>query len=195
MEFCKQFSKYFFISMIFLCFFLLSNKIIAQIDTSSNKKQEKKYVHSVSKATWLSTFIPGAGQIYNKKYWKVPILYAGLGTLGYFIYFNNQNFLTFNDSYVSKFNAANNLPAGNDPYPLLRIETVKLNRDYFERNRNFLIIITCLVHGLNILDAHVDAHLKTFDVSDNLTLKIEPYQDQIQYGNFAGISLKLKWKK
>ncbi|TAG02262.1 MAG: hypothetical protein EAZ44_07435 [Cytophagia bacterium] len=197
MQICKQFTKNFFYFFIFFVTFFFINEINAQNDTLAVKKIEKKNNHSVATATWLATFVPGAGQIYNKKYWKVPLLYGGLGTLGYFIYFNNQLYLDFKDSFDEKYKRVLGLPynPSNDPFPNLRIETVRLNRDYSARNRNFIIIITGLVHGLSILDAHVDAHLKTFDVSDKLTLKIEPYQDYIQNNPFAGVSFKLHWKK
>ncbi len=197
MQFCKQIMKKFIYFFIFLTFVLFHNEINAQNDTLAVKKIEKKKLNSVTKATWLATFIPGAGQIYNKKYWKVPILYTGLGVLGYFIYENNQLYLDFKDSFDQKYNRSVGLPynAANDPFPFLRMETVRLNRDFSARNRNFLIIITGLVHGLSILDAHVDAHLKTFDISDKLTLKIEPYQDYLYNSPFAGVSLKLNWRK
>ncbi|TAE73899.1 MAG: hypothetical protein EAZ85_05850 [Bacteroidetes bacterium] len=197
MQFCKQIIKNFSFFFIISFFLLFNNKINAQNDTLAVKKIEKKKDNSVAKATWLATFVPGGGQIYNKKYWKLPILYTGLGTLGYFVYFNNQLYIDFKSSFDQKYARSIGLPynIADDPFPNLRLETVRLNRDFSARNRNFLIIITGLVHGLSILDAHVDAHLKSFDVSDKLTLKIEPYQDYLQNNPFAGVSLKLNWKK
>lgn len=163
--------------------------------TETNKKDiqdtitpPKKIKHSPSKATLFSAILPGLGQAYNKKYWKIPILYAGAGVLGYFIYFNNQRHLSFKDSYYAKtYNYAPDL----DPHPRLSLESVILNKNYFQRNRDFLVIISTLIYGLNLVDANVDAHLKDFDLSDDLSLKFEPFSD-IQNGN-VGVGAKLSF--
>ncbi len=159
-----------------------------KIDTSIVDKPLPKIKHSPAKATLFSAVLPGMGQAYNKKYWKIPILYAGAGVLGYFIYFNNQRHLAFKDSYYAK---VYNYDTKLDPFPRLSLESVTLNKNYFQRNRDFLVIISVLVYGLNLVDANVDAHLKDFDLSDNLSLKLEPYSDT-QFGT-TGLNARLNF--
>ena len=129
-------------------------------------------VHSVKRATNLSAILPGAGQVYNHKIWKVPIIYAAFGGMAYLIKFNNDNYKKFNgalitrldgdsttiDNYVNRYTDANLLTLSN----------------YYHRNRDLSIIVTSLIYVLNIIDAHVDAHLYTFDVDDNLSLQVTP---------------------
>lgn len=151
-------------------------------------EQEEEKVHSPKKATIYSAILPGLGQIYNKKYWKVPLIYAGFGTIGYFINWNNDNYQLFRIGYQ-------HLTDGNpETQDYLKIEAVRRNnynldnqseynnlktalskqQDYYRRNRDLLIISFVGFYGLNIIDASVDAHLFDFDISDDLTLKWEP---------------------
>ena len=151
---------------------------------------EKKEVavHSPRKATIYSAILPGLGQIYNKKYWKVPVIYIGFGTIAYFINWNNDNYQLFRRGY---FDLIDDDP---DTEGYLEIESVRRNnydlsnpthfnnlktalsrqKDYFRRNRDLLIISMVGFYGLNLIDASVDAHLFDFDISDDLTLKWEP---------------------
>lgn len=150
--------------------------------------QEAEKVHSPRKATIYSAILPGLGQIYNKKYWKVPLIYAGFGTIGYFINWNNDNYQLFRIGYQ-------HLTDGNpETQDYLKIEAVRRNnynldnqteynnlktalskqQDYYRRNRDLLIISFVGFYGLNIIDASVDAHLFDFDISDDLTMKWEP---------------------
>lgn len=159
----------------------------------SKRKAKKKsslsedtLLHSPSRAALYSAILPGLGQAYNKKYWKIPIIYGLGGTLGYFIGFNNNLYLEFKSSVEAK-----TLRDGEgDPRPFISTQSAIRNRDYFKRNRELLILLTLLLHGLNVVDATVDAHLKSFDVSDELAIKIEPQLDQLGGGTFAGIGLR-----
>jgi hypothetical protein len=199
----NQLKKFYFLFLI-LSFFGFNKILFAQKiekkDSITNKKLETariigkikidtiKVKHSPAKATLFSAVLPGMGQAYNKKYWKIPILYAGAGVLGYFIYFNNQRHLEFKDSYYAK---VYNYDTRLDPFPRLSLESVTLNKNYFQRNRDFLVIISVLVYGLNLVDANVDAHLKDFDLSDNISLKLEPFSDT-QFGT-TGLNARLNF--
>lgn len=147
-------------------------------------------VHSPRKAALYSALLPGLGQAYNKKYWKIPIIYGLGGTLGYFIRFNNRTYLGFKSSLDAKLEGR----ADGDLYPFLSETAVQRNRDYFKRNRELLIILSVLLHGLNIVDATVDAHLQSFDVGDDLTFHFEPSLEQVGGGAFAGMSFKIIFK-
>jgi len=125
--------------------------------------------HSAKKATLFSTFLPGLGQAYNKKYWKIPIVYAGLGTTIYFIYWNQDNYTEYSDAFDIR------QAMGEDKYKgIYTTEQLIILQNYYRNNRDLSIILTVVIYGLNILDANIDAHLFDFDVSEDISLKIEP---------------------
>lgn len=156
------------------------------------------HVDHVKKATTLATVCPGAGQIYNKTYWKLPIVIGGGAALIYCIDFNNRGYQRFRRAY-------NDLT---DPYD----ETIdefqgQYGADYlrniknsYRRNRDLCIILTGLFYVIQIIDAHATAHMKTYDVSDDLSnVSLEPYIDNIYThrmggnSNTFGFSLNLKF--
>lgn len=119
----------------------------------------KDTTHSPKKATILSAVLPGAGQIYNKKWWKTPILYGGLGVAGYYFSVNNREFKHFKKQYIDT----------ESEYALNKLETFRTSRDY-------AALAFIAVYALQIIDANVDAHLFYFDVSDDLSLQWSPKQ-------------------
>lgn len=134
--------------------------------------------NTVKKATTLSMIFPGLGQIYNKSYWKLPIIYGGFATLGYVIDWNNRGYKRYRNAY--------NAVADGDPttvdefrghYSADQLRSIK---NSYRRNRDFSIILTGLFYVLNIVDANVDATMKKFDISDDLSLKIEPSMIETQ---------------
>ncbi len=139
-------------------------RITAGEEVSVIKKQ-----HSPGKAALYSTILPGLGQAYNKKYWKIPIVYAGLGTTIYFIYWNNKYFNLYADAYDLRIAGGSDQFAG-----IYTTENLITLQNYYRNNRDLSVILTVLIYGLNILDANIDAHLYNFDVSENLSLRIEP---------------------
>ncbi|HPS62344.1 MAG TPA: DUF5683 domain-containing protein [Bacteroidales bacterium] len=129
--------------------------------------------HSPTRATILSACVPGLGQIYNRKYWKVPVVYAGFGVLTYFIYTNADYYISFKCAYIesslgNKYGSYANLVQRYTADQLLSA------REYYRRNLEVSIIFTTLWYVLNILDATVDAHLYTYNISDKLSMKLEP---------------------
>lgn len=146
-------------------------------------------------AATRSAIFPGLGQIYNKKYWKLPIVYGALGTTGFVFAFNLKNYRDLKQAYIGKFNARTK----NDSTEYFKIkpnllplseESLRFNRDQFRRNADYSVLVFAIIWGLNVLDAAVDAHLKTFDVSEDLSLKIKPGHSNMAGTN--GISLVLK---
>ncbi|HDR90417.1 MAG TPA: hypothetical protein ENN63_12430 [Bacteroidetes bacterium] len=170
--------------------------------------------HSPKKASVYSAVLPGLGQIYNRKYWKVPIVYAGFGTLAYFVVYNGsrlkkytQAYLDFTDtlavtdSYLDLI-GPNLDPATFDPvlYPdsynpslAESFENLlKNNRDYFRRYRDLSYIGLAAWYVLNIIDASVDAHMYDFDVGEDLVLRVEPAWQPTGYGmNMTGVRCTL----
>lgn len=157
--------------------------------------------HEPKKATLYSAVLPGLGQAYNKKYWKMPIVYAGIGTIAYFIYNNNDGYKTYRLAYDYKTGI--NTDASSD---IIRIANRYSNenliriRDSYRRNVELSWIVMALWYGLNIVDATVDAHFFEYDIGDDLSLKIEPTlqpnYEMTAYGYgrcSTGVSLKLKF--
>ena len=148
-------------------------------------------VSSVKKATTLSIICPGAGQIYNKSYWKVPIVIGGMASMVYVIDWNNRGFQRFKKAYALRadFDAnPGNYPDGvsHDEFKGRYSATYLKNlRDAYRRNRDLSIILTAAVYAFQAIDAHVDAHLKDFDVSDDLTVDLQPMFDY-QYSHANG---------
>lgn len=148
-------------------------------------------VSHIKKATTLSTICPGAGQIYNKSYWRVPIVIGGLASTIYTIDWNNRGYKRFKTAYSLKVDYDKNVENNSkDPekYPLkypngspdefngiYSASFLKNLKDSYRRNRDLCILLTAGVYLINIIDAHVDAHLKDFDISDDLAVNVEPY--------------------
>ena len=157
-------------------------------DTASATK--KRIYSRARKATILSAVIPGAGQVYNRKYWKVPIIYAGLGGIGYLYYFNNQEYRYFSSNLAA---LSDNDSSTKNETPYTSDQLIEIKKDY-KRSRDFALIGVVAIYLLNIVDANVDAHLATFDVSDDLSLKLSPFTYSYGKGVTAGISIKLKYR-
>ncbi|MCC7050675.1 MAG: hypothetical protein IT239_02710 [Bacteroidia bacterium] len=122
-------------------------------------------------AALLSAIIPGAGQVYNRKYWKPPIIYAGFAGMGYFIYKNNYEYQQYRTIYRTLIDTIK----GNEIATSYTPDQLRLLKEGVRRNRDFFIIVSGLWYVINIVDAMVDAHLYDFDVSDNLSLHISPF--------------------
>ncbi|HON17768.1 MAG TPA: DUF5683 domain-containing protein [Salinivirgaceae bacterium] len=127
-------------------------------------------------ATLMSAILPGSGQIFNKKYWKAPIIYGGFATLYYFSEYNHKQFIKYRDMYNQKIASRTN-PDIVDPAPQFSAEAIRLEREDWRRNRDLNYIGIALLYILNVIDANVDAHLIDYDVSDDLSMQFVP-----QYG-------------
>ena len=159
--------------------------IPTEVPTEVTKEEQKTFSPS-PRAAVLWAIIPGGGQVYNRKYWKVPIIIGGMTALYYAISWNNNNLLEYakaysdiksddpmtNDSWIAF------VPAGADPNSYRTNgsfqETLRHGRDFYRRNRDLSIIIAVGVYALSIVDAYVDAELAHFDISPELTLRATP---------------------
>ncbi len=156
--------------------------------------------HNPKRATLYSAVLPGLGQAYNKKYWKIPVVYAGIGTIGYFAITNGNYYNDYRQAF--DYQSGTTADASEDIKELAgkySAENLISIRDYYRRNMELSWIIMALWYGLNIIDATVDAHFFEYDIGDDLTLKVEPtIQTNYAYlgtgfGSGNGISLKLKF--
>jgi hypothetical protein len=148
--------------------------------------------HSPGKAALYSALLPGAGQFYNRKYWKMPVIYAGLFVVGGFVGSNNEQYNDYKNEAINRYNYG--VVVG---YPDLSDEEVLSNMEFYERRRNLNILILVGVYLLQIVDATVDAQFFGFDVSDDVTFRAEPYINQSEFNSAApintGITLSLKF--
>lgn len=173
--------------------FAAASYIYSLVDGCVNYPSE---VAAVKKATTLSMVCPGAGQIYNKTYWKVPIVIGGGASLIYCVDFNNRGYQRFKRAYTL-------LTDGDDSTVdefsgRYSAEFLKNLKDSYRRNRDLCIILTAGFYILQVIDAHVTAHMKTYDISDDLSMNLEPYMgnfytQQMGQVNAVGMSLSLKF--
>jgi len=176
--------------MLIVLFFLLVLNLQGQTlsgdTTQVINAAEEEELHSPKKASMYSAILPGLGQVYNKKAWKVPFIYVGFGAIAYFIDWNNDNYKLNRTAYLHLVDEDPNTQSHLDieaiQYYDLDNSTSFNNfkdglikrQDYYRRNRDLLIISMAAFWGLNIIDASVDAHLFNFDISDDLTFNWQP---------------------
>jgi hypothetical protein len=138
-------------------------------------------VNDVKKATTLATVCPGAGQIYNKQYWKLPIVIGGGAALIYCIDFNNRGYQRFVKAYSQRMDEDPDVVDEfiyADGSVRLTTEDIVNYKNSYRRNRDLCIILTGLFYVIQIIDAHAVAHMKTYDVSDDLVnVRFEPAID------------------
>ncbi len=163
----------------------IQNNIITFDTLREVDAPQKTKVHSPRKAAIRSAIIPGWGQIYNKKYWKVPIVYGAIGTtVGIFTY-NLKNYKDTRFAYNVKYNMRVN---GSDSALFAQIKDVlkplsesslRSYRDQFRRDIDYSVLFFLAMWGLNVVDAAVDGHLKSFDVSPDLSLQFKPGKSEL----------------
>jgi hypothetical protein len=175
-------------SLLILVFSILSLNSIAQIDSTRTTLEFREGEAFVAeedgqiqlghdllikiprKAAMYSAVLPGLGQLYNGKYWKLPIVYGAIGAGIYSVTWNQKNYEVFLEAYRIRKNGGID-----DYYNILKEEDQLISwMDYYRNNRDLSIILTALAYTLNILDAYVDAHLINFSMSDDLSMKIQP---------------------
>lgn len=148
-------------------------------------------VSDVKKATTLACICPGAGQIYNKSYWKVPFVVGGFASMIYCIDWNNRGYQRFKKAY----NLLSDYDRNPDKYPdgptdefhgRYSASFIRNLRNNYRRNRDLCIILSGALYVLQIVDAHVDAHLKDYDISDDLSMNLEPLVDYTYVPTLGG---------
>lgn len=173
------------------------------VDSASIKQaaiDSIKNIHSPRKASIRSALFPGLGQIYNKSYWKLPIIYGALGTTAYIFVDNLKTYKELRFAYGARFRAALPMPDSADykrlkplyQNPNVQLEQIKYQRDEFRRYLDYTVLVFAVFWALNIVDATVDAHLKSFDVSPDLGLRFKAGYSDMARTN--GISLVLSLK-
>jgi hypothetical protein len=196
---------------IFICCSLVCFKTFAQNDTTKRfvpadtvlkeapvvqnpKKVDSVLLkHSPRTAAIRSAIIPGWGQAYNKKYWKIPIVYGALGATGAVFFYNLQNYKDLRFAYKAKYlndTAAMKLIKQN--LQPLDVQSLRFYRDEFRRDIDYSVLVFFLFWGVNVVDATVDAHLKSFDVSPDLSFRFQFGHSQMAGTNGLSLVLALK---
>lgn len=164
--------------------------IHAQTDSAAFRPGDRHAGHSPGKAALYSALLPGAGQAYNRKYWKIPIAWAGLGLSYYFIQRNTTEYDRYKTAYIA---AADNDPGTIDEFNGAYSAASLLNvADTYRRWRDLSYISLGLVYILNIMDATVDAYFVRFDVNPDLSMALGPGVSTAAWGA-AGVSITFSW--
>jgi len=182
------------ICLTLLCFNLVAQEVTVPKDSLNISVSTQKKVLSPKKASIYAALFPGLGQVYNGKYWKLPIIYGGYVGLIYVLGWNNKNYNDYFDAYrtVSKYQTVTQMSQADKDYlndlfkiPYWDLNTnpshfdsfktqLKSGKDFYRRNRDMSIIAIAALHVLSIIDASVDANLADFEINDNLSMRVEP---------------------
>ncbi len=188
-----------------------------QINISNDSLQVTKPIEKVQrspkKASIYAALFPGLGQIYNRKYWKLPIVYGGYAGLIYVLGWNNNNYKDFFHGYriVAQYTSAANMKPDERLFldnliknPSIRLDNpttftyistqLKGGKDFYRRNRDLTIIGIAALHVLSIIDASVDANLFDFDIGDDISMRIEPTPVNMGNQNMVlGVNLSINF--
>ena len=169
------------------------------------KKRDWSTWHpEAKKAMWMALVLPGAGQIYNRKYWKLPIIYGGFVGCAYAITWNNQMYHDYSQAYLDimdddpntqSYNQFLHLGATIDESNIERYKEIfRKRKDKYRRWRDMGVFVMIGVYAFSVIDAYVDASLSEFDISDDLTLRVEPtvLNDKRTNNPFKSASLGLQ---
>ena len=186
-------------SYLYLLFFLvLAFSVHSQNDTLAlkyDKKVESKSfqanpfdANAPAKAAFYSAILPGLGQAYNKSYWKIPIVYAGLGTTLYFYFDNNAKYQDYRDAYKRRLAGYED----DEFFGFLSDDDLIAGQKLFRENRDISLFLTIGMYILNIIDANVEAHLDQFSITEDLSLRPSSGIDFSSGQGTFGLSLNLK---
>ncbi|AJR03705.1 DUF5683 domain-containing protein [Siansivirga zeaxanthinifaciens] len=152
-----------------------------------------------AKAAFYSAILPGLGQAYNKKYWKIPIVYAALGTGIYFYSTNNKEYNRYRDAYKSRLAGFTNDEfyfdsQGNQlSQPRVTTQGLERGQKFYRKNKEISLLVTIGLYALNIIDANVDAHLLQYNVDEKLSLAPHFKINEIDASSNVGLTLNFKF--
>jgi hypothetical protein len=182
-------------AITFLLFLFGSTPLLAQVVTdgliiSDTITREEIDPLRPSKAAFYSAVLPGLGQAYNKKYWKIPLVYGAIGATLYVYSYNNTRYHDFRDEYKRRLAGE----PGLEEFEFLDRDRLIRAQRFHQRNRDLSLLVAAAFYVLNIVDANIDAHLQQFNVDENLSLSPKVYQNQIDYKTNVGVSLNYTFR-
>ena len=147
-----------------------------------------------SKAAFYSAILPGLGQVYNKRYWKVPIVWGAIGAGVYFYVNNDQQFNRYRDAYKRRLAGFKDDEFyGPNDSPFISDDGLIRAQQQFRRNKEISLLVTLGLYALNIIDANVDAHLLQFNVDQNLSLSPHYQYNEMENTSDIGVTLNFKF--
>lgn len=164
------------------------NEAVAPADANAGfGRKSKRFQPNPKKAGLYSSIVPGLGQVYNRDYWKVPVIYVGIGVAGYFFLNNLKNYQSFREAYIGRIN---------NPYPSDKYVNVyttdqlqQLQNDY-NKYLNLTVLFSTIGYALQVIDAVTSAHLKNFDISRDISMRVLP----IPVPNGAGMAVVVNFR-
>lgn len=168
---------------------LAQDSLQVSMDSTAVKNYPKQNPLAPAKAAFYSAVVPGLGQIYNKKYWKLPLVYGGLGIGIYSYSWNQKKYHEYRDAYKARLAGR---PVTGQLAPLDNDRLLRAQK-FHQRNRDLSALVTAGIYILQILDANVDAHLMQFNVNENLSLRPQLQQSDIDYKHNMGLSLSYQF--
>jgi hypothetical protein len=141
-----------------------------------------------AKAAFYSAILPGLGQAYNKKYWKIPLVYGAIGTSLYFYIDNNKKYNQYRDAYKRRLEGYND-----DNYQFLDNSRLIAGQKFYQRNRDLSALFVVGFYVLNIIDANVDAALIQFNVNERLSMRPEIYPNDVTFRPNVGLTFNYKF--
>lgn len=185
-----MFKLFYIVSFVFLLgnTSVFSQEIADVIIAKDTIKKDEINPLTPAKAAFYSAILPGLGQAYNKKYWKIPLVYGAIGTSLYFYIDSNKKYHSYRDAYKRRL-------AGytDDEYSYLDTSRLVAAQKFYQRNRDLSLFISIGFYILNIVDANVDAHLLQFNVNEKLSLAPELYQNDLNNKTNLGLTLNYKF--
>ena len=170
-----------------------------QADSLKKEIDQKIWIPNPTKATWLALVIPGGGQIYNRKYWKLPIFYGGFAGCAYALTWNSKMYKDYSTAYKDAMNGnmqsssiTDLLPPGYKISETQLKELLRKRKDTYRRYRDLSIFAFIGVYLLSVIDAYVDAELSNFDITPDLSMKVEPAVIDNRINNSSNRSVGLQ---
>lgn len=146
-----------------------------------------------ARAAFYSAVLPGLGQAYNGRYWKIPIVYAALGVGAYFYINNTNEYHRYRDAYrIRLAGGTNDEFSDENGSPLISNSGLEDAQEFYQRNQEISLLVIIGLYALNIIDANVDAHLRQFNVSEDLSLKPSFNYDRFTGKTDFGMTLNFK---
>ncbi len=160
--------------------------VVARIDTAMIPGKRLPFTPVPKRAGLYSAILPGMGQLYNRQYWKMPVIYAGMAVTGYFLIDNINKHRDYRKIYIGRID---NDPTTTDDLTYTT-EEVKLLQDTYKKYTDLTVLFTALGYMIQVLDAVASAHLKNFDVSPDISMRMQP----VLYGNGIGFGVVMNFK-
>jgi len=174
----------------------LQSPVVVDVKEADSVTLPKQWIPNPTKATWMALVFPGGGQIYNKKYWKLPIFYAGFAGCAYALTWNNRMYKDYSAAYKDAVNNNWTAKSITELIPARYLERtsktqvtelLKKRKDSYRRYRDISIFAFIAVYALSVVDAYVDAELSNFDISPDLSMRVEPTVIDNQWSAKGGL--------